>query len=365
MMRRCCELAAQAAGKTAPNPMVGSVVTQGNEIVGEGYHPKVGEPHAEVFALRAAGDRTRGATLYVNLEPCNHTGRTPPCSDAVIRAGIRRVVIGMPDPNPTASGGIEKLKDAGIEVTVGVEEERARLLNEAFIHRITYHRPFGIFKYAMTLDGKIATAAGHSAWVSGTESRQQVHQLRSRCDAVIVGGNTVRKDNPNLTSHGQSDHNPLRVVMSRRLNLPKTANLWQTADIPTVVFTQLDADAAVKTALQNQGVEVVALEALTADAVMSDLYERGCMSVLWECGGTLAAEAIAANAIQKVQAFIAPKIIGGTKAPSPVGDLGLDKMTEAKQLTNISYASVGEDILLEGYFTHAEGEENVFSSWYR
>ena len=233
MIVRCCELAAQAAGHTAPNPLVGSVITQGDEIVAEGYHPQAGEPHAEVFALRAAGAKAQGATLYVNLEPCNHTGRTPPCSEAVIAAGIKRVVIGMKDPNPVAGGGIEKLRAAGVEVTVGVEGDRCRRLNEAFIHRVIHHRPFGILKYAMTLDGKIATTTGHSAWVSGPESRQRVHQLRSHCDAVIVGGNTVRKDNPHLTSHGEGNRNPLRIVMSRQLHLPEAAHLWDTAIAPT------------------------------------------------------------------------------------------------------------------------------------
>ncbi|MFK8185786.1 MAG: bifunctional diaminohydroxyphosphoribosylaminopyrimidine deaminase/5-amino-6-(5-phosphoribosylamino)uracil reductase RibD [Phormidesmis sp.] len=349
MMQRCCELAAKAAGQTAPNPLVGSVITQNGDIVGEGYHPKAGEPHAEVFALRDAGAKAEGGTLYVNLEPCNHQGRTPPCSEAVIRAGLRRVVIGMEDPNPKAAGGIEKLRAAGIEVTVGVEGDRCRHLNEAFIHRVTHQRPFGILKYAMTLDGKIASTTGHSAWISGPQSRQQVHQLRSRCDAVIVGGNTVRKDNPNLTSHGQSDHNPLRVVMSRQLDLPTKANLWDTREIQTLVVTQSDADASVKAALERQGVEVLSLPLLTPDAAMAALHERGCMVVLWECGGTLAAKAIAAGAVQKVWAFIAPKIIGGAIAPSPIGDLGLTEMTKAKALSQVTLTTVGEDILLKGY----------------
>lgn len=349
MMRRCCDLAAQAAGHTAPNPLVGSVIVQGTEIVGEGYHPKAGEPHAEVFALRAAGDRTQGATLYVNLEPCNHAGRTPPCSEAVIQAGIRRVVVGIRDPNAQASGGVEKLRAAGIDVKVGVESDRCAQLNEAFIYRVAHRKPFGILKYAMTLDGKIATRTGHSAWVSGPPARQQVHQLRSRCDAVIVGGNTVRQDNPNLTSHGEGTHNPLRVVMSRQLNLPTTANLWETSAVPTVVMTQHSASETVKDALQQQGVEVISFEHLTPEVVMASLYERGLMSMLWECGGTLAAEAIKAGAVQKVWAFIAPKLIGGTNAPSPIGEMGLEKMTEAKALSRVSIVPVGEDFLLTGY----------------
>lgn len=349
MMIRCCDLAIQAAGHTAPNPMVGSVITQAGKIVGEGYHPRAGEPHAEVFALRAAGAQAQGATLYVNLEPCNHVGRTPPCSDALIQAGIRRVVIGMADPNAKASGGIEKLRAAGIEVSVGVESDRCHQLNEAFIHRVRHRRPFGILKYAMTLDGKIATTTGHSAWVSGPEARQQVHQLRSQCDAVIVGGNTVRQDNPNLTSHGQGDRNPLRIVMSRQLNLPIAAKLWDTQIAHTLVMTQTGYDRAVETALRQQGVEVISFEQLTPAVVMDSLYERGLLSVLWECGGTLAAEAIAANTVQKVWAFIAPKLIGGVAAPSPIGNLNLSKMTEAKSLSRVTMMSVGQDFLVQGY----------------
>ncbi|MBE9063393.1 bifunctional diaminohydroxyphosphoribosylaminopyrimidine deaminase/5-amino-6-(5-phosphoribosylamino)uracil reductase RibD [cf. Phormidesmis sp. LEGE 11477] len=349
LMRRCCELAAQAAGYTAPNPLVGSVITQGDEIVGEGFHPQAGQPHAEIFALRAAGGRTQGATLYVNLEPCNHTGRTPPCSDAVIEAGIQRVVIGMRDPNPKAKGGIEKLRQAGIEVVTGIEADRCRQLNEAFIHRVQHHKPFGILKYAMTLDGKIATTTGHSAWISGPRSRQQVHQLRSRCDVVIVGGNTVRRDNPNLTSHAEGTRNPLRVVMSRQLALPTAANLWEIAQAPTLVFTQTDANPKIKAALIDQGVEIEAMKSLTPDAVMARLYQRGAMSVLWECGGTLAAQAIATGSVQKVWAFVAPKLIGGSSAPSPIGDLGFTEMTEALTLRSVSMTPIGQDFLLEGY----------------
>lgn len=353
MMQRCCELASQAAGRTAPNPLVGSVVVQSGEIVGEGYHPQAGEPHAEVFALRNAQkdgeNRAKGATLYVNLEPCNHFGRTPPCSEAVIKAGVSRVVIGMRDPNPQAEGGVEKLRNAGIEVAVGIEEERCRRLNEAFIHRVEYCQPFGILKYAMTLDGKIATTTGHSAWISGPTSRQQVHRLRGRCDAVIVGGNTVRKDNPNLTNHGESEHNPLRVVMSRGLDLPATANLWNTEIAPTLVFGQVGSNRNVAEALKQQGVEVILLDVLTPKAVMTKLYEKGLMSVLWECGGTLAAAAIADGSVHKLWAFVAPKLIGGVGAPSPLGNLGLEQMTEAIALENLKVTQIDRDFLLQGY----------------
>lgn len=350
MMQRCLELARRALGRTAPNPLVGAVIVQDGEIVGEGFHPRAGEPHAEVFALRAAGDRARGATIYVSLEPCNHYGRTPPCSEALVSAGVAKVVVGMVDPNPlVAGGGIARLRAAGIEVLVGVEQEACKKLNEGFIHRILHHRPFGILKYAMTLDGKIATTTGHSAWVTNQIARNEVHQLRAACDAIIVGGNTVKHDNPYLTSHKEGAHNPLRVVMSRRLNLPRVAHLWQTSEVPTLVLTEKEANPEVQEMLQKQGVEVVELTPLTPDTAMAYFYERGFCNVLWECGGTLAASAIAQGAVQKVLAFIAPKIIGGGDAPTPVGDLGFTSMTQALSLERVEMRMVGSDCLIEGY----------------
>ena len=352
MMLRCLELARRALGRTSPNPLVGAVIVKDGEIVGEGFHPRAGEPHAEVFALREAGDRSRSATIYVSLEPCNHYGRTPPCSEGLIEAGVAKVVVGMVDPNPlVAGGGIARLRAAGIEVLVGVEEEACRQLNEAFVHRILYKRPLGILKYAMTLDGKIATTSGHSAWVTSQEARSEVHLVRAACDAIIVGGNTVRQDNPYLTSHQVGAHNPLRVVMSRHLNLPASAHLWQTADAPTLVLTQKGANPDFQELLLKQGVEVLELASLTPDKAMAYLYERGFCSVLWECGGTLAASAIAQGAVQKVLAFIAPKIIGGSIAPTPVGDLGFTTMTEALSLERVRWRVVGSDCLVEGYFS--------------
>lgn len=355
-MQRCLTLARRALGRTAPNPMVGSVIVQNGEIIGEGFHPGAGQPHAEVFALKAAGDRAFGSTLYVNLEPCNHYGRTPPCSEAVVAAGVAKVVVGMIDPNPlVAGGGIARLQAAGIEVLVGVEEADCRLLNEAFIHRILYQRPFGILKYAMTLDGKIATTSGHSAWITNQEARQEVHQLRSACDAVIVGSNTVRQDNPHLTSRMADATNPLRVVMSRTLDLPQEAYLWQTDRVPTLVLTQEGANPDFQQLLRQKGVEVVEMSTLTPANVMTYLYNQGFLSVLWECGGTLAASAIASGSVQKILAFIAPKIIGGSTAPTPVGDLGLTTMSEAISLERVRWRTVGSDCLIEGYLPPKEG----------
>ena len=349
MIQRCLQLAQRAAGKTSPNPLVGSVIVKDGVIIGEGFHPEVGKPHAEVFALREAGNQARGSIVYVNLEPCNHYGKTPPCSNALIEAQVAKVVTGMVDPDPrVAGGGIKKLREAGIEVVVGVEEAACRQLNEAFIHRILQKQPFGILKYAMTLDGKIATTTGHSAWVTSPASRHLVHQLRSTCDAVIVGGNTVRQDNPSLTTHGITQHNPLRVVMSRSLDLPTDCNLWNDGLAETLIFTEND-NAAQQQKLIGNKTNIITVAALTPHAAIEHLYQQGITKVLWECGGTLAAKAIADGTIQKIMTFIAPKIIGGKSSPSPVGDLSLNLMTDALQLKEVSTRSVDQDILIEGY----------------
>lgn len=350
MMQRCLSLARKALGRTAPNPLVGAVIVQDGQIVGEGFHPGAGQPHAEVFALRAAGDRAQAATIYVNLEPCNHYGRTPPCSEALVAAQVAKVVVGMVDPDPRVSGaGIARLQAAGIEVVVGVEEADCRQLNEAFIHRILYQQPLGILKYAMTLDGKIATNNGHSAWITAELARNEVHQLRAACDAVIIGGNTLRKDNPQLTTRQTDAPQPLRVVMSRTLDLPEQAYLWQTTAAPTLVLTTVGANPDFQQRLLAKGVKVVELAPLSPKEAMNYLYSLGLMSVLWECGGTLAASAISQGAVQKVLAFIAPKIIGGSMAPSPVGELGFTSMTQAIVLERLRWRSVGDDCLVEGY----------------
>jgi diaminohydroxyphosphoribosylaminopyrimidine deaminase / 5-amino-6-(5-phosphoribosylamino)uracil reductase len=353
MIRRCVELAKQGWGKTAPNPLVGAVIVQAGEIIGEGFHPGAGQPHAEVFALRAAGDRARGATIYVSLEPCNHYGRTPPCAAALVAAGVQKVVIGMVDPNPlVAGGGITTLEQAGIEVIVGVEAALCTELNEGFIQRIVHHRPLGILKYAMTLDGKIATDSGHSTWVSSELSRQYVHHLRAGCDAVIIGGNTLRQDNPQLTSHQLNTPNPLRVVMTQTLDLPTQAILWDTSVAKTLVVTQTGANPELQKILIDLGVKILELDLLSPKLVMQQLYDRGFLSVLWECGGTLAASAIADGAIQKVLAFVAPKIVGGVTAPSPVGDMNIRSMADALVLDRVSYQQIGTDLLIQGYLDH-------------
>lgn len=355
-MQRCVDLARQSRGQTAPNPMVGSVIVKDGVVLGEGFHPTAGEPHAEIFAIRAAkktGVDLKDATLYVNLEPCNHYGRTPPCSEAIVQAGIGHVVVGAIDPNPLVSGtGCDRLRAAGIKVTIGILEPQCIELNEAFFHRIKTKLPFGIFKYAMTLDGKIATTSGHSYWITQEESRQVVHDLRIGCDAIITGGNTVRLDNPNLTTHGMSVHCPLRVVVSQSCDLPDEANLWKITDTQkTLLITLSDRNLQLKQKLRDRHVEILELDNISPQNVMQELGKRGFNQVLWECGGRLGASAIKAGMVQKIYAFIAPKLIGGFSAPSPIDDLGLIKMTDAINLLHPQFRQIGTDLLITGYIT--------------
>ncbi|MBD2176262.1 bifunctional diaminohydroxyphosphoribosylaminopyrimidine deaminase/5-amino-6-(5-phosphoribosylamino)uracil reductase RibD [Pseudanabaena sp. FACHB-1998] len=353
-MQQCLELAQQAIGQTAPNPMVGSVVVKNGRVLGKGFHPKAGQPHAEVFAIREAvqtGEDLSDATLYVNLEPCNHHGRTPPCSEAIVHAGIGHVVIGAIDTDPRVAGtGRDRLRAAGISVVTSVLEQKCLELNEAFFHRIKTGLPFGIFKYAMTLDGKIATTSGHSYWITGQASRNLVHNLRASCDAVITGGNTVRLDNPHLNTHGVSKHCPLRVVVTQTCELPEDANLWKITDIEkTLVITLPDIQSGLKQKLRDRQVEVLELADISPQVVMKELGRRGFNSVLWECGGRLGAAAIKAQMVQKIYAFIAPKLIGGFEAPSPIDDLDLRLMTQAINLSRTQFQQIDADFLITGY----------------
>lgn len=351
-MQRCLDLARQAEGATAPNPMVGAVVIQDQRQIGAGYHPGAGHPHAEVFALDQAGAGARGATLYVNLEPCNHYGRTPPCTEAILKAGIKRVVAGMVDPDPRVAGtGLQRLRQAGLEVISGVEGAACQRLNEAFCFGILRGRCFGILKYAMTLDGKIATRTGHSRWISGESSRRQVHRLRASVDAVVVGTSTVIQDDPRLTARGVGAlRQPLRVVVSRDLTrLPTTANLWDQTEAQTVIVTGENGDPKRIQSWRDRGIEVEVVADLSPDQVAKRLYQRGCLATLWECGGTLAAAAVQTGAIQKVVAFVAPKIVGGAQALSPVEGEGIEWMSEALTLRDVQFQQVGEDLRIEGY----------------
>ncbi|MEY3735959.1 MAG: Riboflavin biosynthesis protein RibD : Diaminohydroxyphosphoribosylaminopyrimidine [Cyanobacteriota bacterium] len=342
-MERALQLAALGQGRTSPNPMVGAVVLDAaGQLVGEGYHAAAGQPHAEVGALAQAGDRARGGSLVVTLEPCCHHGRTPPCSEAVIAAGVRTVVIAMEDPNPlVAGGGILRLQQAGLTVISGVLEAQAQDLNRAFVHRQRHGRPYGLLKWAMSVDGRTALPNGDSQWISGPAARSWVHALRAGCDAVIVGGGTVRADDPLLTSRGRRQPEPLRVVLSRSLDLPPTAQLWDQSVAPTLVAHGPEASGT----WCVEGVEQLALPACEPLALLEALAARGCNQVLWECGPELAAAAIRQGCVQEIAAVIAPKLLGGDPARTPLASLGLERVQEAAILAAAVPQPLDRDLL--------------------
>ncbi|MCP9928689.1 bifunctional diaminohydroxyphosphoribosylaminopyrimidine deaminase/5-amino-6-(5-phosphoribosylamino)uracil reductase RibD [Cyanobium sp. CH-040] len=346
-MQRALQLAALATGHTSPNPLVGAVVLDAaGTLVGEGFHARAGEPHAEVVALRQAGERARGGTLVVTLEPCCHQGRTPPCSEAVIAAGVRRVVIAMTDPNPRVNGGgVAALRAAGVEVISAVCEAEARQLNAAFLHRQASGRPLGILKWAMGVDGRTALSNGASQWISGGEARRWVHELRSRCDAVIVGGGTVRADDPLLTSRGLRRPEPLRVVLSRSLKLPAQARLWDQDEARTLVAHGVGAPPQRRFRLDERGIERRLLAACTPRALLEALAERGCNQVLWECGPELAAAALRDGCVQRIAAVIAPRVMGGTPARTPLGELGFTGMDQVPSWLAEDPRRLGADLL--------------------
>ena len=358
-MRRALNLAALGEGRTSPNPLVGAVVLDAaGELVGEGFHARAGEPHAEVGALAQAGARARGGTLIVTLEPCCHHGRTPPCSEAVIAAGISRVVVAMADPDPrVAGGGIARLRAAGLEVIEAVAVAEALRLNRAFVHRVHTGRPLGILKWAMSLDGRTALPNGQSQWISGPDARAWVHRLRADCDAVIVGGGTVRADDPLLTSRRRREPEPLRVVLSRSLDLPEAAQLWDQAAASTLVahgpvgaMDQLEgkAGAAATCALLDQlGVERLALADCEPAALLEALAARGCNRVRWECGPELAAAALRQGCVQELAVVIAPKLLGGLAARTPLGSLGVECLNQVLPWRELQRSALGSDVLWE------------------
>jgi len=348
-MQRALQLAALGARRTSPNPLVGCVVLdRQGALVGEGFHRQAGTPHAEVHALRRAGERAHGGTAIVTLEPCCHHGRTPPCSEALIAAGVRRVVVAMRDPDPrVAGGGIAQLQDAGIEVISGVCESEAQVLNRSFIQRVQTGRPWGILKWAMSLDGRTALPNGASQWISGPPARAWVHQLRAQCDAVLIGGGTVRADNPLLTSRGQRSPEPLRVVLSRSLDLPHEAQLWDPSLAQTLVLHGSDAPAERQHQLDRLGVEHLDLPQCSPRAALELLAQRGCNQVLWECGAELAAAALREGCVQQLAGVIAPKLLGGLAARTPLGELGLVDVNQAEPWPGQRLRRLGDDWLLE------------------
>ena len=372
-MRRALRLAAK--GFTPPNPMVGCVIVRDGEIAGEGWHPFAGQPHAEVFALRSAGEKANGATAYVTLEPCSHWGRTPPCADALIAANVARVVAAVLDPNPKVSGsGIAKLNAAGIETTVGVLETEARKVNEAFFHFHTAHTPFVTLKSAMTLDGKIATRTGDSQWITNLPARRHVHVLRAQSGAVMVGIGTLLADDARLTARIPGIPNlprqPLRIIVDSQLRTPPNAQAVRIAAqspdfAPLLIATTEYADAERENVLRTPGVEICRLPAdangrVALPSLLKMLAQRQILSVLCEGGGELNAALLAANLVHKVLFFYAPKLIGGRDAPTAVEGIGKNMMAEAAILTDLRFRRFGPDFAAEGYLpTRAEHDETA------
>jgi diaminohydroxyphosphoribosylaminopyrimidine deaminase/5-amino-6-(5-phosphoribosylamino)uracil reductase len=355
MTRRALALAAEGVGLVSPNPLVGCVIVDAHhEVVGEGSYIFDNIVHAEAVALEQAGERAKGGTAYVSLEPHHHQGRTAPCTEALIHAGIKRVVVPIEDPNPLVSGtGFTRLKEAGVEVVTGVLADEAARQNEKFIHWHKTGRPFVHLKMAVSLDGRIATYTGDSRWITGEESIKRVHHIRSEYDAILIGANTAVVDNPHLTDRSERKRRrPLaRVVLDNSLRLPINSNLVLTArEIPTIVFTDSE-DAEKISDLRNEGVEVVQIAegGRNLTLVLHELGKRGLQSVLVEGGTETAGSFFDAKLIDKVSFFIAPMVIGGKDAPAAIGGVGAQRLSSAMRLQNTEVTRHGEDTEITGY----------------
>ena len=358
-MEHALVLAARARGRTSPNPLVGAVIVRDGEIIGEGYHQKAGQAHAEIHALNQAKGFAEGATMYVTLEPCCHWGRTPPCTEALIRAKLASVFVAMKDPNPQVAGdGIRQLEEAGIRVQVGICETESRQLNEVFIKYITTQLPFVILKSAISLDGKIATASGESQWITSETSREKVHEIRAQVDAILVGVGTVLQDNPSLTVRLPKKQNgdPIRVVVDSRGRTPLGAKVFNPdSNAGTLIAVTENAPSEKLEALKSAGADVLIIEAqngrVCLSALMRELGHRGITSVLVEGGGEINAAALQSGIVDKLMFFIAPKLIGGKDAPGPIGGAGIVRLAEAFELRDVKTIQIGTDFLIEGYLS--------------
>lgn len=366
-MSRALELARRGEGYVSPNPMVGCVIVKDGRVISEGWHEKYGEFHAERNALLRCREDPSGADLYVTLEPCCHFGKTPPCTDIIIEKKIGRVFVGSLDVNPLVAGkGVRILREHGIEVVTGILEEECRKLNEVFYHYMSTKIPFVVMKYAMSLDGKIACATGDSKWVTGEKAREQVHNMRKKYSGILVGITTVETDDPMLNCRTEKGVDPLRIVCDSRLRISPESKIVQTAKaIPTViacVHSTMENERMQEKieALQNAGIELIPTDGthgVNLPELMKILGERGIDSVLIEGGGTINSSALDEKIVDKVYAYIAPKIIGGADAPSPVRGIGAETMAEAVHLKNVSIERVDEDFCIVGYPDWTEPSE--------
>jgi diaminohydroxyphosphoribosylaminopyrimidine deaminase/5-amino-6-(5-phosphoribosylamino)uracil reductase len=346
-MREALRLAARARGKTAPNPLVGCVIVRGGRVLAGGYHHRAGDAHAEVDALSKLRGRAPGATVYVTLEPCNHHGRTGPCTEALIAAGVARVIAGMRDPNPAVAGrGLYKLRRAGITVESGLLEGECRALNEAWIHWVTTGRPLVTLKAAVTLDGRIAAHGGDSRWVTGEPARKEAHRLRASHDAILVGARTVDSDDPQLTTRGVRGRDPLRVVLDGKLRISARARA-----LPALVLTTRDAPA--RPDLERRGCEIVRLRGrggrIELVAALEALGKRGIQSLLVEGGGEVHGQLLRERLADHAALFVAPKLIGSRGVPVAVAE-GPAEMSKAWKLQAVSYRRLGDDMLVRGSF---------------
>jgi len=348
-MKRAIKLALLGNGLTSPNPLVGALILNKNgELISEGFHSKSGMPHAEAMAFNNLNNDCNGGSIYVNLEPCCHEGKTPPCVNKIISSGIKNVYVSIKDPDIRVAGkGINKLKEAGLEVHLGLCEAEALEINKAFIHRNLTGSSYGVLKWAMSIDGRIGLKNGESKWISNHFSRKMVHSLRSDYDAIIVGGNTLRNDNPLLTTRGKKKPEPLRVVFTRTLDLPEKSKLWDCSIAKTlIVYNSLTAN---ETNLRNipSCVEVEKLQSDNPKDLSKLLAKKGCNKILWECGPQLATEAVKNGCVQEIMTFIAPKIIGGTNSMNPFCDFHFEKMNEVINLQKSDLKILETDIFLQ------------------
>ena len=356
-MAEALRIAKNAEGRVSPNPMVGAVIVKDGRIIAEGWHRKAGTPHAEIHALNMAGSLAKDSTMYVTLEPCSHFGRTPPCANKIVDAGIKKVVVAMKDPNPLVAGrGIEILRAAGIEVEVGILESEARRLNEVFLKYITKKIPFVTAKFACSLDGKISTVTDESQWISCEESRNFVHHLRDINDGIMVGIGTVLADNPSLTTRIDNGKNPVRIVVDSMARTPLDSKFLNDGAAKNIIAVTSNAPAEKISALQNLGAEIIIAGENQVDLkiLMQELASREITSVLLEGGGTLNFSMFRAGLIDKVFAFVAPKIIGGKNSLTPVEGGGFEKLADAAELENLTAEKIGIDILICGYVKNFE-----------
>ena len=353
-MRRALHLAEKGRGRTSPNPMVGAVLVKRGKVVGEGYHARAGEPHAEIVAIRNAGEKAKEATLYLNLKPCTHYGKTPPCVPAVIEAGVRKVIVGIEDPNPLVKGkGVARLKQAGLEVKIGILEKECHRLNEAFCKYIVQHEPFIILKMAATLDGKLATRNGESQWITGEASRRFVHRLRDQVDGVIVGIGTVLKDDPMLTARTREGRDPYRIVFDTRLRIPENAKVVDLSPSKTIVATTEMASQDKIERLRKKGLRILISDSKSGKvdlkASLLKLGEMGMMSLLVEGGSQINGSFLDQGLIDKIFLFLSPKLIGDPLAPGIFSGAGFASLKEAISIKDLKVRRIGKDILLEGY----------------